>query len=59
MEYIIGELGVGCIILAPFFLTLGVGGFIFEKALDRFPRFCYFLERVFDVDLGSGYYEEG
>lgn len=59
MEHIIGDLGVACIILAPFFLTLGVGGFIFEKALDRFPCFCYFLERVFDVDLGSGYYEEG
>lgn len=59
MEHIVGDLGVSCLIIAPFFLTLGVGGFIFEKALDRFPRFCYFLERVFDVDLGSGYYEEG
>lgn len=58
MEKIIGDLVVAYIILAPFFLILGVGGFIFEKALDRFPRFCYFLERIFDVDLGSGYYEE-
>ena len=58
MENIIGDLGVACIILAPFFLTLGVGGFLFEKALDRFPGFCHFLERVFDVDLSEEWDDE-
>ena len=58
MEYIICELGVCCIILLPFLLALVIGGFLFEMAFDRFPGFCHFLERVFDVDLDSGYDEE-
>ena len=53
MENIIGDLGIICLILFPFFFILGVGGFFFEKALDRFPRFRRFLERVFDVDLSE------
>ena len=58
MENIIGGLGVACIILAPFFLTLGVGGFLFETALDRCPGFCRFVEHLFDVDLSGDSMEE-
>ena len=53
MEYIICELGVCCIILLPLLLALVIGGFLFELAFDRFPGFCHFLERVFDVDLSG------
>ena len=53
MEHIIGDLGTICLILTPFFLILGIGGWLFETAVDRFPAFRHLLERVFDIDLSN------
>lgn len=58
MEYILCEFGVVCIILAPLFLLLAVGGFLFETALDHSPGFCRFVERLFDVDLSEEWDDE-
>lgn len=51
MARIISDLGVLCLILAPFLLSLGVGGGLLELAVDRIPAFRSFLERVFGIDL--------
>lgn len=54
----IGELGAAFIIIAPVILTLCVGGYLFEKALDRFPGVRRLIERLLDVDLSGEQFEE-
>lgn len=40
-----------CLLVAPFFILLGIGCFLADWLLPRCPRLIHFLEKVTGIDL--------